>query len=194
MKFVARVIPSGNATGVEIPKGVVEALHSGARPPITVTINGHTWRSRVPLMRGQHLVGISAANRVGSGIAEGDIVVVDLKLDAAPRVATQPPDLARALRHVPGARAAFDRLPFGLKRKHERALRSVRVSEHHGSRSSRPATCTGVPWQRARADTSAAPAVVVSSTSRLHLRWPQRSRRCRARLHARGVDWVPAGR
>jgi hypothetical protein len=85
MKFKARVIPSGNATGVEIPEHVVKALRSGARPPITVTINGHVWRSRVALMRGQCLVGISAANRVASGIAEGDLIVVDLQLDTAPR-------------------------------------------------------------------------------------------------------------
>jgi antitoxin component of MazEF toxin-antitoxin module len=56
MKFKARVIPSGNATGVEIPKDVMEALRSGPRPPITITINGHTWRSRVAVMRGQSLV------------------------------------------------------------------------------------------------------------------------------------------
>jgi hypothetical protein len=46
MKFKARVIPSGNATGVVISKDVVEALGSRPRPPITATINGHTWRSR----------------------------------------------------------------------------------------------------------------------------------------------------
>jgi len=127
MKFKAKVIPSGNATGVEIPKGVVEALHSGARPPITVTINGHSWRSRVAVMRGQRLAGISAANRVASGIAEGDIVVVDLKLDTAPRVVAQPPDLGKALRHDPEARAAFDGLPFGLKRKHVAAIEGAKA-------------------------------------------------------------------
>jgi len=127
MKFKTRVIPSGNATGVEIPKDVVDALRSGARPPITVTINGHTWRSRVAVMRGQRLVGISAANRVASGIAEGDIVVVDLKLDSAPRVVAQPPDLGKVLRHDPEARAAFDRLPFGLKRKHVAAIEGAKA-------------------------------------------------------------------
>src|SRR5262245_5907889 len=129
MKFKARVIPSGNATGVEIPKDVVEALHAGPRPPIAVTINGHTWRSRVALMRGQRLVGISAANRVASGIAEGDIVVVDLELDTAPRVIAQPPDLAKAWRGDPGARAAFERLPFGLKRKHVAAIDGAKTPE-----------------------------------------------------------------
>jgi Bacteriocin-protection, YdeI or OmpD-Associated/Domain of unknown function (DUF1905) len=129
MKFKARVIPSGNATGVEIPEHVMKALRSGARPPITVTINGHVWRSRVALMRGQCLVGISAANRVASGIAEGDFVAVDLQLDTAPRVVVPPPDLARALRDAPAARAAFDHLPFGLKRKHVAAVDGAKTSE-----------------------------------------------------------------
>src|SRR5262249_14925587 len=106
MTFKAKVIPSGNATGIEVPKNVVEALRSGARPPITVTINGHTWRSRVALMRGQCLIGISAANRIATGIAQGDVVMVDLKLDSEPRVVAQPPDLAKALRGKPGAKAA----------------------------------------------------------------------------------------
>jgi len=129
MKFKARVIPSGNATGVEIPKNVVEAMRSGPRPLITVTINGHTWRSRVALMCGQRLVGISAANRAASGIAEGDIVVVDLKLDTAPRIVAQPPDLAKALRHDPEAGAGFDRLPFGLKRKHVATIEAAKTPE-----------------------------------------------------------------
>jgi antitoxin component of MazEF toxin-antitoxin module len=46
MKFRARVIPSGNATAVEIPADVMKALGSGPRPPVAVTVNGHTWRSR----------------------------------------------------------------------------------------------------------------------------------------------------
>jgi len=107
MKFKAKVIPSGNATGVETPKKIVEALRSGPRPLITVTINGHTWRSRIARTRGLCLVGISAANRVASGIAEGDIVVVDLTHDTAPRVVAPPPDLARALRDDAEANSGF---------------------------------------------------------------------------------------
>ena len=129
MKFRGKVIPSGNATAVEIPKAVVEALGSGARPAIAVTINGHTWRSRVALMRGQCLVGISAANRAASGIAEGDVVQVELKLDSEPRVVPVPPDLAKALNADSKVRAAFDRLPFGLKRKHVTSVEEAKSSE-----------------------------------------------------------------
>jgi hypothetical protein len=129
MKFRAKVIPSGNATAVEVPIDVLEALGSGARPLIAVTVNGHTWRSRVALMRGQCLVGISAANRAASGIGEGDIVEVSLKLDTEPRVVRAPPDLAKALKDDPEARAAFDGLPYGLKRKHVAAIEEAKTSE-----------------------------------------------------------------
>ncbi|MEJ8859488.1 YdeI/OmpD-associated family protein [Variovorax robiniae] len=118
MKFRAKVIPSGNATAVEVPREIVQALGPEARPPVTVSINGHSWRSRIALMRGLCLVGISAANRAASGIAEGDAVEVLLELDSEPRVVPEPSDLADALDKSPAARAAFDRLPFGLKRKH----------------------------------------------------------------------------
>jgi hypothetical protein len=110
MTFRAKVVPSSNATAVEVPKKVVEALDSGPRLLIAVTVNGHTWRSRVALMRGQCLVGISAANHAASGISEGDVVEVSLKLDSEPRVVPEPPDLAKALNSFPAVRAAFDRL------------------------------------------------------------------------------------
>ncbi len=129
MQFRAKVTPSGNATAVEVPPDVMQALGPGSRPLITVTINGHTWRSRVASMRGQHLVGISAANRAGSGIAEGDVVQVDLELDTEPRVVPEPPDLAMALDNDPEARAAFDRLPYGLRRKHVAAIEEAKTPE-----------------------------------------------------------------
>jgi hypothetical protein len=129
MKFRAKVIPSGNATGVEVPARVMKVLGPDPRPLVVVTINGHTWRSRVALMRGQCLVGLSAANRTASGITEGDIIVVDVRLDTEPRIVPEPPDLAKALNDYPKARAAFDRLPFGLKRKHVAAIEEAKAAE-----------------------------------------------------------------
>ncbi|AMO24359.1 hypothetical protein GCM10027034_14100 [Ramlibacter solisilvae] len=129
MKFTCKVIPSGNATAVEIPKAAVEALGAGARPPISVSINGHTWRTRIALMRGQCLVGISAANRAAAGIASGETVDVILELDDVPREVTEPPDLKEALDADPSLRAAFTRLAFGLKQKHIRSLVDAKTPE-----------------------------------------------------------------
>jgi Bacteriocin-protection, YdeI or OmpD-Associated/Domain of unknown function (DUF1905) len=129
MKFQARVIQSGNATAVVVPATIMEALGSEARPLVVVSINGHTWRSRVALMCGQCLIGISAANRAASGIAEADLIHVVLELDTEPRVVPEPADLAAALHKIPKARSAFDRLPFGLKRKLVRAIEDAKSPE-----------------------------------------------------------------
>ncbi len=110
MEFRAKVIPSGNATAIEIPTKVMEAVGSESRPLIVVTINGHSWRSRVALMRGKVLV------------------EVDLELDTEPRVVPEPPDLAEALNADPDARAAFERLAYGLKRKHVAAVEQSKTS------------------------------------------------------------------
>ncbi len=119
-------MPSGNATAVEIPPEVVKALGPAVRPPIEVTINGHTWRSRVAAMHGRRLVGISRANRIACRIGEGDLVDVDLEIDTQPREVPETPDLASALNGNPAARAAFDRLPFGLKRRHVAAIEEAK--------------------------------------------------------------------
>ena len=127
--FTATVVPAGNATGVEVPAEVVGALGAGKRPKVDITINGHSWRSRVASMGGRFVVGISAANRAASGIALGDEVDVALELDTEPRVVAEPMDLAEALDADPLAREAFDRLPYGLRRKHVTSIEGAKNAE-----------------------------------------------------------------
>jgi hypothetical protein len=127
--FTATVIPAGNATGVEVPAEVVGALEAGKRPKVAITINGHTWRSRVASMGGRFVVGISAANRAASGIALGDEIEIGLGLDTEPRVVAEPTDLAEALDADPPARAAFDQLPYGLRRKHVTSIDDAKTAE-----------------------------------------------------------------
>lgn len=118
MKFKASVIPSGNATAVEVPEVVTQSLGSGARPPVRITINGHTWRSRIAVMRGSSLIGISASNREASGIKLGELIEITVDLDSEPRVVELPADLAAAFSASKKLRATVESLPFGLKRKH----------------------------------------------------------------------------
>jgi hypothetical protein len=129
MKFKATIIPSGNATAVEIPDKVVQALGPETRPPVVITINGHTWRSRVAAMRGLKLIGISAANRAAAGVNDGETIEVELALDTAPREVEEPTDLAAALDASKPARAAFGGLPFGLRQKHVRSIEESKSPE-----------------------------------------------------------------
>ncbi|PKV88806.1 uncharacterized protein DUF1905 [Streptomyces sp. TLI_146] len=104
MKFKATVIPSGNALGVEVPQEVVDGLGQGKRPPVVVAVNGHSWRTRIAAMRGQILIGISAANREASGVDLGEEIEVDVQLDDEPRVVEAPDDLAAVLDADPALR------------------------------------------------------------------------------------------
>jgi hypothetical protein len=129
MKFRAYVEPPEPMRGLEVPLEVVEALGGGKRPPVAITVNGHSWKSRVAIMRGRHLIGLSNANRQAAGVVTGDEVEVELELDAEPRVVTAPADFARALDADPVARAAYDRLADSHKREHVRAIESAKKPE-----------------------------------------------------------------
>jgi hypothetical protein len=107
----------------------VESLGQGKRPPVTITINGHSWKSRVAIMRGRYLLGLSNANRQAAGVEIGDEVEVELEFDPAPRVVVEPADFARALGTDPIAHAAYDRLPDRRKRQYLRTIEAVKKPE-----------------------------------------------------------------
>ena len=63
MRFRTTIVQDGNNTGIEVPPEIVEALGSGKRPPVKVTLNGYTYRSTVAVMGGASMISLSAANR-----------------------------------------------------------------------------------------------------------------------------------
>jgi hypothetical protein len=130
MRFRTTVQQSGRtATGIQVPEEVLEALGSGKRPPVKVTINGYTYRSTVAMVGGAHMVGVSAENRAGAGIAGGDEVEVDIELDTAPREVAVPADLAAALDAEPNARRTFDKLSYSNKSWHVLQVTGAKTDE-----------------------------------------------------------------
>jgi hypothetical protein len=112
MRFRAEVETNGRtATGIRVPAEVVAGLDAGKRVPVTVTINGYTYRTTVAPYTGVYLIPLSAENREGAGVRAGEVVDVDIEHDTAPREVTVPADLADAL-DAEGVRAAFDSLSF----------------------------------------------------------------------------------
>ncbi|MFK0230485.1 YdeI/OmpD-associated family protein [Streptomyces sp. NPDC090303] len=129
MKFRAQVEPPEPMRGLEVPPEVVAALGGGARPPVTITLNGHAWKSRVAVLRGRHLLGLSNAHRQAAGVSVGEEVEVELELDTEPRTVVEPEDFARALDDDPTAGAAYDALTPSRKRAHVRAVESAKKPE-----------------------------------------------------------------
>jgi hypothetical protein len=128
-KFQSEVEPPEPMRGLVVPPELVESLGGGKRPRVTVTINGHSWTTRVAIMRGRNLIGLSNANRRAAGIVTGDLVEVALELvTEAPRV-VEPPDLAAALDADPIARAAYDGLAYGHRRAIVHAIETAKRPE-----------------------------------------------------------------
>ncbi|HEV8423865.1 MAG TPA: YdeI/OmpD-associated family protein [Actinomycetes bacterium] len=130
MRFRTTILQSGRtATGIQVPDEVVEALGSGRRPAVRVTINGYSYRSTVAVMGGVYMVGVNAENRAGAGVAGGDEVEVEMELDTAPREVTVPADLAAALDAEPNARRTFDGLSYSNKSWHVLQVTGAKTDE-----------------------------------------------------------------
>jgi hypothetical protein len=130
MRFRTTIVQSGKTTtGIQVPDEIVEALGSGKRPAVKVTVNGYSYRSTVASMGGVFMVSLSAEHRAGAGVAGGDEVEVDLELDSAPREVTVPPELAAALDAEPAARATFDGLSYSNKSWHVLQVTGAKTEE-----------------------------------------------------------------
>jgi hypothetical protein len=130
MRFRTTIQQSGKtATGIQVPDEVVEALGSGRRPAVKVTINGYTYRNTVAVIGGVYMVGVSAEHRAGAGVAGGDEVDVDVELDTAPREVAVPADFAAALDAEPNARRTFDGLSYSNKSWHVLQVTGAKTDE-----------------------------------------------------------------
>jgi hypothetical protein len=130
MKFRTRILTAGKtATGIQVPDAVVEALGSGKRPKVRVTLNGYLYRSSIGVMGGRFLVGVSAEVREKAGVAGGDEVDVDIALDTAPRVVDVPPDLRAAFERKPAARRAFEALSYSRQQRHTLPIEKAKTAD-----------------------------------------------------------------
>jgi len=130
MRFRATLESNGKtATGIRVPDEVVEALGAGRKPAVRVSIAGHTYRSTIASRRGRYLLGVSAENREGAGVAAGDELDVELELDTGPRVVTVPPDLADALAGDAQARRFFDTLTHSQKQWYVLPIEQAKAAE-----------------------------------------------------------------
>lgn len=135
MKFHAKIELHGKtATGIEVPDDIVAALGSGSRPPVTVTVGGHSYRTTATRMSGRFLVPLSAENRAAAGVAAGDEVEVDIVPDAAPREVEVPADLASALAFDDAAQATFDSLSFTHRKEWVRWVEEAKKPETRATR------------------------------------------------------------
>jgi Bacteriocin-protection, YdeI or OmpD-Associated/Domain of unknown function (DUF1905) len=119
---------------MRVPAEVVDALGSGRKPAVRVTVGGHTYRSTVATRDGVYMLPLSGENRTAAGVAAGDEVEVDVELDDQPREVVVPDDLAAALAEDEAARAEFERLPYSHRQRHVLAIEGAKAAETRARR------------------------------------------------------------
>ncbi len=130
MRFTTTLELGGKtATGFRVPPEVVEALGMGKRPPVLVTINGHTYRNTVAVYGDTYMLGVAAEHRAAAGVQAGDELEVDLELDTAPREVEVPTDLAGALDAAPEAKRFFETLSYSNKRRITLSVEDAKTPE-----------------------------------------------------------------
>jgi hypothetical protein len=117
------------ATGFEVPPEAVAALGTSKKPPVRVTIRGHTYRSTVAVMGGRFMLGVSAENRAAAGVAAGDELDVHLELDTDERAVELPADLAAALAADRAAQTFFETLSPSQKQWHALSVAGAKTDE-----------------------------------------------------------------
>ena len=116
-----------DATGIRIPPEVIAKLGKGKKPPVKVTIAGYTYRNTVAAYGDVFMVGVSKEHREKAGVKAGDQLEVTLELDEEPRIVEVPDDLAAALAEKPGARDAFDKLSYTMRKEYARQVESAKA-------------------------------------------------------------------
>ena len=105
------------ATMFRVPFDLEEAF-GRARPPVKVTIRGHTWRTTPGVYGGVGHIVVSRAVKAATGVDAGDRVRVTMELDTEPRTVEVPRDLRAALDREPESAKAFDRMSFTHRREY----------------------------------------------------------------------------
>src|SRR5215510_5049650 len=112
----------------------LKELYGRARPPLKVTIRGHTWRTTPGVYGGVAYIGLNKDVRAAAGVDAGDRVRVAIELDTEPRTVTVPDDLQAALADDRGAREAFEKLSYTHRREYVEWIEEAKRPETRARR------------------------------------------------------------
>ena len=129
---VARPDPDGVLL-IEVPAHVVAALSDKKRVPVTVTLNGVSYRSTIAVYGGKFYLPARREIRDAAKLAPGKRAHVTLEADTAARTVAVPSDLAKALASAK-LRSAFDALSFTRRKGHVAGVIGAKRPETRSAR------------------------------------------------------------
>ena len=136
-RFTARLRPSGRGAGghlVDVPDEVVAALGGRGRIPVQASFNGIPYRGSIVRMGSVMMLGVTKAIMAEAGAGPGDVLDVVVENDEAPREVEVPPELTKALKRSPAARAVWDGLSFSHRREYVGYIVEAKMEETRARR------------------------------------------------------------
>jgi hypothetical protein len=106
-----------------------KAVFGTVRAPVTVTLNGYTYRSTIAAMGGPPCIPLRKSHREAAGLLGGETLDVTIELDTEPRRVEPPGDLARALKATAGAWDGWLRLSYTHQREHVEGIENAKRPE-----------------------------------------------------------------
>jgi hypothetical protein len=126
--FKATIYRDGSMCFIPVPFDPA-AVFGKLRAPVTVTLNGFTYRSTIAAMGGPPCIPLRRSNREAAGLEGGETIEVQVALDTAKREIKPPADLAKALRAAPGAWDRWQALSYSHQREHVEAIEGAKKPE-----------------------------------------------------------------
>jgi hypothetical protein len=121
------------ATMFRVPFELEQAF-GRARPPVRVTIRGHTWRTTPGVYGEEAFIVVNRKVKKTTGVDAPDRVRVEMTLDTEPRTVRVPADLRQALAADASAKAAFSKMSYSHRREYVDWIQEAKRPETHARR------------------------------------------------------------
>ena len=131
--YKTEIVREGSMCYIPVPFDP-KPVFGKTRAPVTVTVNGYTYRSTIAPMGGVTCIPLRKSNREAAGLEGGEKVSVTLALDDAPRTVEPPADLTKALKAAPPAWERWQELSFTHQREYAEAVEEAKKPETRAKR------------------------------------------------------------
>jgi len=126
--FRTTIVKDGPMCIIPVPFDPKEVFGK-VRAPVTVTLNGYTYRSTIAAMGGPLCVPLRKSNREAAGLAGNETLEVTLALDTKTREVKPPPDLVKALKAKVQAWRSWHALSYSHQREYVDAIEEAKKPE-----------------------------------------------------------------
>jgi TfoX/Sxy family transcriptional regulator of competence genes len=106
-----------------------KAVFGKVRAPVSVTLNGYTYRSTIFSMHGRVFIPLRASHREAAGLGGTEKIEVRIARDDAARTVKAPADLLAALKKRSGLLERWKQLGYTHQREHVEAIEGARKPE-----------------------------------------------------------------